>query len=144
MLKRECFPVAGIRFVPLRWVPGLGCHLTLGLDMDNQSTGRVIRSVAALQALLCIYGCSTTSTEANADRQGDPQLAARVKDALTRDQRVYAAHINVTADHGGVVHLTGMVASADDLNQAKRDAQSVAGVRAVVDDLQLQERGGVR
>jgi len=112
--------------------------------MEIPSAGRMVRTVAALQALVFVYGCSTTSTEANADRQGDPQLAARVQDALSNDQRVYAAHIKVTAEHGGVVHLSGMVASADDLNAAKHDAQSVSGVRAVVDDLQLEEGGSAR
>jgi osmotically-inducible protein OsmY len=111
--------------------------------MTTPSARRLLRSVSMCQALLFMYGCSTTSPDANADRQGDPQLAGRVKDVLTRDQRVYAGHINVTAEHGGVVHLSGMVASADDLIQAKRDAQSVPDVRAVVDDLQI-EPGGAR
>ena len=70
--------------------------------MGIQCAGRVIRSVAALQMMLCVYGCSTTSTDANADRQGDPQLAARVKDTLAKDQRLYTSHVNVTAEHGGV------------------------------------------
>jgi osmotically-inducible protein OsmY len=111
--------------------------------MNMPPAGRLVRSVAVCQALLLTYGCSTTSPDANADRQGDPQLAARVKDVLSRDQRVYAAHINVTAEHGGVVHLSGMVASVGDLNQAKFDSQSVSDVRAVVDDLQI-EQGGPR
>jgi osmotically-inducible protein OsmY len=112
--------------------------------MNVPPAGRLIRSVAACQALLFIYGCSTTSPDANADRQGDPQLAARVKDVLSRDRLAYAAHINVTAEHGGVVHLSGMVASADDLNQAKFEAQSVPDVRAVVDDLQIEQGGAAR
>jgi len=112
--------------------------------MNFPSAGRLIRSVALCQALLFCYGCSTTSPDANADRQGDPPLAARVKDVLSRDQRVDAGHINVTAEHGGVVHLSGMVASADDLNQAKFDAQSVPDVRAVVDDLQIEQGGAPR
>jgi osmotically-inducible protein OsmY len=110
--------------------------------MGNQSAGRLIRSVAVFQLLLCIDGCSTTSTEANADRQGDPQLAARVKETLTKDQRVDTAHVNVTAEHGGVIHLSGTVVSAEVLNQVKRDTQTVTGVRAVVEDLQLQDHGG--
>jgi osmotically-inducible protein OsmY len=109
--------------------------------MEPRPANRLIRSVALLQALLCLHGCSATSREANADQQGDPQLAARVKDALTQDQRIYASHVNVTAEHGGVVHLSGMVTSADDLNQVKRDAQSVPEVRAVVDDLQIEQGG---
>ena len=112
--------------------------------MHIASAGHLVRGAAVIQGLLCFYGCSTTSPDANADRQGDPQLAAQVKDALTRDQRVYAAQINVTAEHGGVVHLSGMVASADDLNQAKHAAQSVADVRAVVDDLQIADNAGGR
>jgi osmotically-inducible protein OsmY len=109
--------------------------------MEIRSAGRLVRSVGVFSALLCMYGCSTTSPAANADQQGDPQLAAQVKDALTGDQRVDAARINVTAEHGGVVHLSGMVPSADDLNQAKRDAESVADVRAVVEDLQIEQVG---
>jgi osmotically-inducible protein OsmY len=112
--------------------------------MNIPSAGRLIRSIAVFQALLFTYGCSTTSPAANADQQGDPQLAAQVKDVLARDQRVYAAHVNVTAEHGGVVHLSGMVASADELNQVKRDAQSVADVRAVVDNLQIEQGGAAR
>ena len=112
--------------------------------MNAISAGRLIRSLAVMEALLLSYGCSTTSPQANADQQGDPQLAAQVKDALARDQRVYSAHVNVTAEHGGVVHLTGMVASADDLNQIKRDAQAVTDVRAVVDDLQIEQGASVR
>jgi osmotically-inducible protein OsmY len=106
--------------------------------MRSPSAGPLVRSVAVFQALLCLYGCSATSPEANADRQGDPQLAARVKDALTGDQRLYSAHIDVTAEHGGVVHLSGMVASADDLIQARRDAGAIADVRAVVEDLRIE------
>jgi osmotically-inducible protein OsmY len=99
---------------------------------------RYIRSVAVLQGLLCLYGCSTTSLAANADQEGDPQLAARVKDALTQDQHVNTARVNVRAEHGGVLHLSGIVASTDDLNQATRDAEAVAGVRAVVEDLHIE------
>jgi len=109
------------------------------VSMEIRSARPVVRSVGVFSALLFVYGCSTTSPEANADRQGDPQLAAQVKDALAGDQRVDAAHITVTAEHGGVVHLSGMVPSAADLSQAKRDAESVADVRAVVEDLQIEQ-----
>jgi osmotically-inducible protein OsmY len=107
--------------------------------MSIPIAGPLVRSVAVFEALLCLYGCSATSPEANADRQGDPQLAARVKDALADDQRLYSAHIDVTAEHGGVVHLSGMVASIDDLIQAKRDAGAIDEVRAIVEDLQIED-----
>lgn len=107
--------------------------------MSIPSAGTLVRSVALFQALLCLYGCSVTSPEANADPQGDPQLAARVKDALAGDQRLSSAHIEVTAEHGGVVHLSGMVASIDDLVQARRDAGAIDEVRAIVEDLQIEE-----
>jgi osmotically-inducible protein OsmY len=107
--------------------------------MFMPSASLAVRSVAVFEALLCLYGCSATSPEANADRQGDPQLAARVKDALAGDQRLYSAHIDVTAEHGGVVHLSGMVGSIDDLIQARRDAGAIAEVRAIVEDLTIEE-----
>jgi osmotically-inducible protein OsmY len=107
--------------------------------MDIRSAGPLVRGVAVFGAVLCLYGCSATSPEANADRQGDPQLAARVKDALAGDERLYSAHIDVTAEHGGVVHLSGVVGSIDDLNQARRDAGAIAEVRAIVEDLEIEE-----
>jgi osmotically-inducible protein OsmY len=103
---------------------------------------RLIRSVAVLQAALCLYGYSTSVPAANADQQGDPQLVARVKEALAQDQRLYAAHINVSAEPDGVIHLSGIVASDDDLNQAKRDAKAVTGVRSVVEDLSIEGHAG--
>jgi osmotically-inducible protein OsmY len=141
MLTRGCFLVPGLKFNP---IPSFSNFIGQGQNMHIASAGRLVRGAAVFQGLLCFYGCSTTSPDANADRQGDPQLAARVKDAMSRDQRVYAAQINVTAEHGGVVHLSGMVASADDLNQAKHTAQSVADVRAVVEDLQIADNAGRR
>jgi osmotically-inducible protein OsmY len=107
--------------------------------MNIPSAAPLVRGLAVVQALFCLYGCSATSPEANADRQGDPQLAARVRDALAGDERLYSAHIDVTAEHGGVVHLSGMVASINDLIQAKRDAGAIAEVRAIVEDLQIEE-----
>jgi len=103
--------------------------------MDIRSVGPLVRGVAVFGAVLCLYGCSATSP----DRQGDPQLAARVKDALAGDERLYSAHIEVTAEHGGVVHLSGVVGSVDDLNQARRDAGAIAEVRAIVEDLEIEE-----
>lgn len=107
--------------------------------MSIPSARSLVRSLAVLQALLGLYGCSATSPEANADRQGDPQLAARVKDALAGDERLYSANIEVTAERGGVVHLSGMVGSLDDLIQAKRDAGAVTEVRAIVEDLRIEQ-----
>ncbi len=107
--------------------------------MSIPSAGPLVRSLAVLQALFCLYACSATSPEANAERQGDPQLASRVRDALADDQRLISARIDVTAEHGGVVHLSGMVASIDDLIQAKRDAGAIAEVRAIVEDLQVEQ-----
>jgi len=55
------------------------------------------------------------------------------------DERLYSAHIEVTAEHGGVVHLSGVVGSINDLVQARRDAGAIAEVRAIVEDLQIEE-----
>src|ERR1700681_899322 len=120
MLTRGCFLVPGLKFNP---IPSFSNFIGQGQNMHIASAGRLVRGAAVFQGLLCFYGCSTTSPDANADRQGDPQLAARVKDTLAKDQRLYTSHVNVTAEHGGVVHLSGMVASAEDLNRVKRETQ---------------------
>ena len=75
--------------------------------MSIPSAGPLVRQPCGTPGAVSSLRMSATSPEANAERQGDPQLAARVRDALADDQRLSSARIDVTAEHGGVVHLSG-------------------------------------
>lgn len=67
----------------------------------------------------------------------DLQLQQRVIDELEFEPEVNAAHIGVTA-RGGVVTLTGHVASFLEKLAAEQAAKRVKGVRAVAQDIQIR------
>jgi len=94
--------------------------------------------------VLCVVAyanaCTTApSSRSDTQRQVDVELAARVKDALLHDPRIYDAHIDVTAYYR-VVHLSGTVSEAEDFAEAKHVAKSVPGVKGVISELNLVDR----
>jgi hyperosmotically inducible periplasmic protein len=69
----------------------------------------------------------------------DRQLAANVRQALraARKQGLKSTYIRVRA-HGGVVTLSGVVASESQIAFATKVAQGVSGVRAVQSKLEVR------
>jgi osmotically-inducible protein OsmY len=103
-----------------------------------------LRHAALLSIALIGGACANAAGDRRpAEQVADQQLAARVEDALMHDDRLYARHIDVDAEHG-VVHLSGLVWEIDDLFEAKRLAGTVPGVIAVVSDLELVRGGKAR
>jgi len=93
-----------------------------------------------LQTFIWISACATSPVAVTQSEQAtDAAIVARVKAALLRDPYLYAAHIDVTANRGDV-RLTGFVAEADDFAKAVHTAKGVAGVRHVINNLQLVDR----
>jgi osmotically-inducible protein OsmY len=66
----------------------------------------------------------------------DPDVTKRVEMALESDSYVYAEHIAVTTADG-VVTLHGLVGDEWDLRRAIRVSSRVAGVKRVVDELEI-------
>jgi len=92
-------------------------------------------------AVLCsVVACATGPHKTEAQRQADRETAERVQTALESDKRLYARHISVRADNGGV-RLSGYVWDPPDLIEAVRTAELVEGVSRVVNDLELQRNG---
>ena len=87
-----------------------------------------------------VAACATGPRKSEAERQTDRETADRVTLALNSDDELYARHINVRAD-SGVVMLGGYVWTQVDLEEAERVAESVPGVKKVVDDLELERNG---
>jgi hyperosmotically inducible protein len=81
----------------------------------------------ALGAAACAARLNPAATE-------DAQLAMRVKTAIVNDAVVGVRPIEVRSE-GGIVRLTGSVASQDEARQAVEIARSVAGVREVRSEL---------
>jgi len=99
---------------------------------------------AAAVVFVAAYGvvaCSTLPRRTAAEWAADAETADRVQATLMADPNIYARHIDITVDRG-VVHLGGFVWETDDFQTARRDAASVAGVTAVVTDMELK-RGGL-
>ena len=70
----------------------------------------------------------------------DPEVTTRVEAALDSDPYVYAEHVSVTTA-GGVVTLQGLVADEWDLQSVIRISSGVAGVKRVVDELEITDFG---
>lgn len=66
----------------------------------------------------------------------DEVLTERVEQALHTDPLLYAEHVTITT-RNGVVHIEGMVSDAWDLWRVLRDARRVAGVKRVVQELDM-------
>ena len=104
--------------------------------MRNRIASAVLVTVVACGAAACAMG----PRETDAQRQIDKETADRVQAALNADELLYARHINVRAREG-VVRLAGYVWTQPDLDEARRIAESVEGVKKVVDDLELERNG---
>jgi osmotically-inducible protein OsmY len=102
----------------------------------NRIANAVLVTVVACGAAACAMG----PRETDAQRQADKETADRVQAALNADELLYARHINVHAREG-VVRLAGYVWTQPDLDEARRIAESVEGVKKVVDDLELERNG---
>ena len=88
-----------------------------------------------------LMGCVTAPPRTPAERAIDAQTADRIQAALLADPNIYARHIDVDVERG-VVHLGGFVWENEDFQSPRRDAASVAGVTAVITDMELN-RGGI-
>jgi osmotically-inducible protein OsmY len=100
-------------------------------------------AAAALAVAVPVY--SQTGLEAGGGAHisakqsaGDDAIVKQVYDKLNADPTGYYKHVTVRADHG-VVTLGGIVWSDDDLNNAKRIAASVPGVKSVVDRMTIEQ-----
>ena len=103
-------------------------------------TRRVLRVFLVVAAMLTVAACATQVHRTLAERGADDDVAARVEQALLRDPRIFARHIDVDAERG-VVRLSGYVWSSEDFFEAKRVAATVPGVTAVVSQLEMMVGG---
>jgi hypothetical protein len=96
---------------------------------------------ACILAACALAGCSTAPPRTTAERAADGDIASGVQAALLADPNIYARHIDVEVNRG-VIHLGGFVWDDEDFATARRDAASIPGATAVVNDMELV-RGGI-
>jgi hypothetical protein len=98
-----------------------------------------LRGVMAMKRNLCVVlvslglfavGCSRASSPT------DAQIASEVKDKITADNNVPDKQLTINAN-GGTVTLSGNVSSDAARNAAASDAGQVAGVKTVINNLQI-------
>jgi hyperosmotically inducible periplasmic protein len=97
-------------------------------------------TLSACATLLCatlFAGCAATANhESTGQAMDDSSITAKVKAALVGDPHTKARDIGVTTEHG-VVQLSGFVSSSAERKEAANDAQEVAGVRKVENELEI-------
>jgi osmotically-inducible protein OsmY len=93
-------------------------------------------------------GCATdrTATERNqtiTERAEDGWITSKIKSEFAIDKTVAATNIHVNTDNG-VVHLSGMAKSREEMNRAIDIARGIKGVKSVRNDMQVQGVGATR
>lgn len=83
-------------------------------------------------------GCAASPTQESTGQYfDDTAITAKVKAAIFNDPTISSAEINVET-FKGVVQLSGFVQSADHIARAVQLTQSIAGVRAVRNDMRIK------
>jgi osmotically-inducible protein OsmY len=75
------------------------------------------------------------------DPAADEKMKAQVEEALHSDRFFYDEHVAVTIENG-VATLRGIVFDDWDMRQAMRICRKIAGVKRVVNDLEIETAGG--
>lgn len=83
-------------------------------------------------------GAGDTGEQRSAERADDAAIAARVRARLGEDPAVAAAGLAVRSDDGRVT-LSGSVGSYAIRNQAYRLARQAEGVRAVINQIRVEQ-----
>jgi osmotically-inducible protein OsmY len=86
--------------------------------------------------LLGLAGCANTG-EKTGTYVDDSWITTKVKSDLLAAKNVSSTHISVNTTKG-VVTLTGTAATTQESNKAAEIARSVAGVKAVENDIRIQ------
>ena len=88
--------------------------------------------------LITVVGCaSTASKEGTGEYFDDSVITTKVKATILDQPMLKVFEIKVDT-FKGVVHLSGQVSSADEVNRASEVARRIPGVKSVRNDLRLK------
>ena len=97
---------------------------------------RLLTGVVGVILLFSLGACQAV-TGKTAGRVDDKSITAQIKSKLTTDRISNFSRVGVDTDRG-VVHLSGVVQSAEQKARAAELAREVEGVRRVDNNLQIQ------
>ncbi|MHB8347732.1 MAG: BON domain-containing protein [Acidiferrobacterales bacterium] len=88
--------------------------------------------------LSILSGCAATRTKDSTGQYiDDATITTKVKAALLADKDISTLHIHVKTTRG-VVYLTGSADLSQEADKAAKDANGVAGVQSVDNDIQVR------
>lgn len=101
---------------------------------------RTFRTLAVFFVILtALAGCQTLTGKTAGENIDDTQITASVKSKLVADKASNLTRVDVDTNRG-TVYLNGSVESAEHKARAERIAWQASGVKAVVNNLQVQRR----
>lgn len=102
---------------------------------------RLVRGLAVvLVALGASAGCRATTGTGLGERVDDKAITAAVKARLVAEKASNLTRVNVETN-GGTVYLIGVVDTAGQRSRVEQIARDATGVKAVVNQLQVQPSG---
>jgi osmotically-inducible protein OsmY len=99
--------------------------------------------VAVLPVTVVFAGCELHSKQRAQEAIDDASISAAVQAKLTADRSSNFALVSVDSDRG-VVHLTGVVDSAEQRKRAAELSRQVTGVTHVENSLRIQHSNTTR
>lgn len=101
---------------------------------------RTFRTLAVFFMILTVLaGCQTLTGKTAGENIDDTQITASVKSKLVADKVSNLTKVDVDTNRG-TVYLNGSVDSAEHKARAEQIAWQASGVKAVVNNLQVQRR----
>ncbi len=102
--------------------------------------GRMVKTLAVMLALLSVLsGCRAMTGKTAGETVDDATITASVKSKLVADKASNLTRVDVDTNHG-TVYLNGTVESPEQKTKAEQLAWQAKGVKAVVNNLQVQRR----
>lgn len=95
--------------------------------------------VVLLMILMVTAGCQTLTGKTAGENVDDSTITAAVKSKLVADKAANLTRVDVDTNRG-TVYLNGTVETPEMKAQAERIAWQAKGVKAVVNNLQVQKR----
>ncbi|HEY7649160.1 MAG TPA: BON domain-containing protein [Methylomirabilota bacterium] len=100
---------------------------------------RTFKTLAAMLVLVAmVSACTSTTGKSAGQNYDDANITASVKSKLVADKASSLTRINVDTNNG-TVYLNGIVESPEQRTKAEQLAWQAKGVKAVVNNLQVQK-----
>jgi hyperosmotically inducible protein len=100
----------------------------------------MLNSLVAVLFVVSLAGCQTMTGKSAGANVDDATLTARVKTKLVSDKAANLTRIDVDTNNG-IVYLNGSVQTTQQKAKAEDLARSTDGVKKVVNNLQVSQRG---